>query len=115
MDKSTTIVNHLNTDRIIEINISENRYIIFTLMYRTLILLDITDKDNAALLINTQYDNRAALSKAIDKIIIAATKAADNDEFTNIADTFILLNDIVNRDTVQDIIPTYNIIREDYL
>ena len=114
MNKTTTIINHLNTDRVIEISISGCKYIIFTIMYRNLIVVDITDKDNAILLLNRSYATRKDLSKAIDEVVVKASKAINNDDFVSNMDTCIYLKDIGNNDTTEEIIAAYKIIIEDY-
>lgn len=114
MSKSTTITNHLNTDRVIEINISGHKYVAFTMMYRNIILIDATNKDNAILLINKICPNREALSNEIDGIILKASKANDYEDFVSEMDTFIYLNDITNNDTTKEISEVYKIIAEDY-
>lgn len=113
MSKSTTIINHLNTDRVTEIIISERKYILFTLNYRNLIVIECS-KDNPVLLLNRAYSSRKALSEGIDKIILAASKAIDNDDFINEMDTYIHLNDVSNFDTTEEITAVYKIIAEDY-
>lgn len=114
MNKTTTIVNHLNTDRVVEITISGHKYVIFTIMYRNLVVVDITDKNNAILLLNRTHNNRADLTKAIDEVIIEASRAINNDDFVSSMDTCIYLKDITNNDTTEEIIAAYKIIIEDY-
>ena len=114
MNKSTTIVNHLNTERIVEINISNHKYIIFTMMYRSIIVIEVTKKDNPVLLLNRNCSNRVTLNETIDDIIIKASKAIDSEDFTSGMDTYIELNDITNNDTTKEITEVYKIIAEDY-
>jgi len=114
MNESAIIVNHLSTNRITEIIISECKYIIFTIMYRNLVVIEMTNKDNPVLLLNRSFSDRETLSNQFDEIIIKATKAKDSDEFTSDMDTYIELNDISNNDTTKEIIGIYEIIVEDY-
>ena len=115
MGKSTTIINHLNTDRVTEINISNRKYIAFTMMYRNLIVIDVTDKEKPILLANKNFKSREALSNEFDKIIISASNAIDNDDFVSNLDTYIDLNDSsIKNDTTKEIISVYKIIMEDY-
>jgi hypothetical protein len=112
--KSTTIVNHLNTDRVVEITISENKYIIFTLMYRNIIVVKTTNADNPVLLLNRNCNSRKVLSDTIDDIIIKASVSIDSNDFESYMDTYIELNDITNNDTTKEILEVYKILTEDY-
>ena len=115
MGKSTTIINHLNTDKVVEINISQRKYIAFTLMYRNLIVIEVTDKEKPVLLCNRSFKNKASLNNEFDKIIISASNAIDNDDFVSGLDTYIDLNDSnIKNDTTKEIISVYKIIVEDY-
>jgi hypothetical protein len=84
------------------------------MMYRNVIVIDHTEKDNPVLLLNRSCASREALSNTIDKIIVAATKATSSDEFINNMDTYIELNDIGNNDTTAEISTVYKILIEDY-
>lgn len=115
MNKSTTIINHLNTDRVTEIIIDECKYIIFTLSsYRNLIVIEVSEKNKPILLFNRNYSNRNALSNGFDKIIIKASKAIDNDDFVSSLDTYIDLYNGIHNETTDEIIDAYKIIVEDY-
>ena len=113
MNNSTTIVNHLNTDRVTEINISERKYIVFTLSYRNLIIIDYSNKDKPILLLNRTCNNRKKLLDEFDKIIITATKVNNNEDFLSKLDTYIDLSEYSN-ETTEEILAVYKIILEDY-
>ena len=113
MNKSTMIINHLSTDRLTEIIINESKYIVFTLMHRNLIVIDVTNKDNPILLLNRNFPNRNSLSNEFDKIIINASKISNEEDFISSLDTYIDLNEVCNK-TTDELLSIYKIITEDY-
>lgn len=114
MGSTTIIINKLNKDRIIEIIISENRYIVFTILHRNLIIIDATYKDALILLCNRKYMSHEDLMGAMDDIIIMASKVDDNDDFICNMDTYIDLNNGICNDTTKEIIAICKIILDDY-
>ena len=114
MSKTTTIVNHLNSDRIMIITLFNHKYLIFTLMYRNIIVLDITDKDDVILLMNSECSSKNDVIKGLDLIAMKALNATSNDDFECELGTYIHLNDVGNNDTTAEISNVYKIIAEDY-
>lgn len=113
MNKSTTIINHINTDRITEIIISKRKYIVFTLTRRNLIVVDISDKKKPILLLNRNFTSNDALSKEFDKIIISGSNSITDDDFVSTLDTYIELDSNIN-ETTEEILGVCKIIIEDY-
>ena len=114
MDVQTRIINHVSTDRIMEIELFGHRYLIFTLMRRNVIVLDITNKNDIILLMNSQCISKDDVLKGFDKIAIKALNAIDNDSFDCDLGTYIHLNEITDYDSCKEIVDVYKIIIEDY-
>ena len=114
MNKPTTIINHSNSDKILEICISDNRYIVFTMMNRNLIIIECTNKDKPILLLNRSYPNKNVLSTKLDKIIIAAANANDSDDFLSNLDVYIDLCHTIPNEAIKEIIAMYKVVLETY-
>lgn len=113
MYKSTTKVKtDLDGNRVLELNISERMFCIFTLSHRHLVITENTNK-YPILLLNRVYSNRDALSNGFDEFIIIATKVNDADEFISNMDTYIDLYNCIRNETTNEIINTCRIISED--
>ena len=114
MKKSTTIVNHFKTDRVVRIIISENEYVMFTLHHTKLIIIDMTDRSRPILLCNKTFTNRESLEENFDKMIILSTKMKDADDFVYHMDTYIdLFTNSIKNESSEEIFATFYIILEE--
>lgn len=112
MSKSTTIINNMNGDRVMKFNISNHNYLIFTISHRNLVIVEMSDPAKPILLLNRMYYSQSALNNGFDKIILAATKAVDTDDFVSIMDTYIDLHNSIHNETTDEIINICKIISE---
>lgn len=112
MNKATNTLN-IYSDKTIEIKISKYRYLIFTLSYKNLIIIEMTNKNNPILLCNKMYKNHKSLLLGLNKFIIISINCND-DEFLNYIDTYIDLKNTIHNEIINEILSTYKIIVEDH-
>lgn len=114
MSKSTTIINNLSMDRVVQVTISERKYLLFTFMHRVIIIIDMTNKKKPILLMNRTFMTKHDLERMVNHVIDLASSVNNNEEFLYKMDTYIDLYSDIQNDTTREIIGTYIILLEDY-
>ena len=114
MNKCTTIINKLSNDKIVQIIISDRKYILFTIFNRILIIIDMTNKKRPILLMNRTYTTYDKLIKSANKIRSIASSIDNNDDFILNMDTYFDMNNNLDNDTIEEIMAIYKILLEDY-